>query len=179
MDDASLTSLFRQRVREWLGLRATDTEELWRYGLWRAEVKAAAADGSTVDVAPENPRLESVQGVPVRVGIPGAQAVVQAGAIVLLGWERGDPSRPYAVPSWEMGATVTKLVLNADTVILGGEAGATALALADSVRLELNAIAGALRTHKHAGVTTGTGVTGTSDSAYDASDVGATKVKGL
>jgi hypothetical protein len=77
---------------------------------YRAEVRVAAADGSTVDVQPEDGRIPSHQGVPIRVGIPGAVATVMPGAIVLLGWEKGDPSRIYAVPAWESGAKVTKLV---------------------------------------------------------------------
>ncbi len=98
-----------------------------RLAFYRAEVKACADDGSTVDVAPEDKRVDGHQGVPVRVGIPGAVMVVQPGAVVLLGWERGDPSRPYAVPAWEAGASVVKLILKADMVYLGDESGAEAL----------------------------------------------------
>jgi hypothetical protein len=59
--------------------------------------------------------------VPVRVGVPGLLAVVQQGAVVLLGWERGDPARPYCVPSWELGATVALVQLNSSLVLLGGD----------------------------------------------------------
>jgi hypothetical protein len=122
-------SRFKRAVRIVLNLPPTDdgTLRIDRLALYRAEVKVASNDGKTVDVAPEDKRVEPHQGVPLRTGIPGATAVVQPGAIVLLGWEAGDPSRPYAVPSWENGATVTKLVLKAQTVYLGDEAGAEPL----------------------------------------------------
>jgi hypothetical protein len=77
---------------------------------YRAQVLTASTDGATVDVKPEDARIPGHSNVPIRVGIPGAVAVVQPGAVVLLGWEKGDPSRVYAVPAWESGAKVTKLV---------------------------------------------------------------------
>jgi hypothetical protein len=112
-------------------VRSIVTPMIDRLALYRAEVKAASSDGKTLDVDPEDSRISGIQGVPIRVGIPGAVAVVQPGAVVLIGWERGDPSRPYAVPSWESGASVTKLVVNATELYLGTETGAKKLATED------------------------------------------------
>lgn len=168
---------FVAAVRKALGLRTADPDELWRHGLYRARVEACAADGSTVDVTPEDPRLPARKAVPVRVGVAGAQAVVSQGAVVLLGWEAGDPARCYAVPSWEAGATVTKLVLNASTVILGGETGAQFVALANKVGTELDSIATKLAAHKHIGVTVGAGTSGIWDQTYTAGSVAASNVK--
>jgi hypothetical protein len=151
--------------------------DLFRLGLYRAEVKAAASDGSTLDVAPEDQRLSLAQNVPMRVGIPGAVVVVKAGAVVLLGWEAGDPARPYCTPLWEAGAGVTKLVANADLVVLGAESGAQFIALANLVKSELQAIATALTSHTHSNVTTGSGTTGGSNSTYAANDVAAANAK--
>ena len=92
-------------------------------GLYRATVIACSADGSTYDVQPEDARIPAAKQVPVRVGIPGAVAVIQPSAVVLLGWEKGDPSKPYCVPSYEAGATVLTLTLNANMVNLGGTGG--------------------------------------------------------
>lgn len=139
---AGVIDTLRATVRGALGLPADPgaPPDLMRLGLYRARVDAVAADGSTLDVTPEDKRISAEKGVPVRVGIPGAVAVVQAGAVVLLGWERGDPGRPYCVPSWESGATVTKLVLKASTVYLGDEAGADSVALASKVATELGKV---------------------------------------
>ena len=41
-------------------------------------------------------------------------------SVVLIGWEAGDPSRPYAVPAWESGASVNRLTFNAGALELAG-----------------------------------------------------------
>lgn len=137
---AGVIDRFRATIRAALGLPTAPGEppDLMRLGLYRARVDVCAANGSTVDVTPEDSRISPEKGVPVRVGIPGAAAVVSAGAVVLLGWERGDPARPYAVPSWESGATVTKLVLAATLAHLGAEAGSQFIALSNKVDNELS-----------------------------------------
>lgn len=123
-----LTERFRRAVLAVLGLAPDATPpRIDRLALYRAEVRSASSDGKTVDVTPEDKRIEPHQAVPIRVGIPGATAVVQPGAIVLIGWEAGDPARVYAVPAWEVGATVTKLVVKANEVYLGDESGAEKL----------------------------------------------------
>jgi hypothetical protein len=99
-----------------------------RLALYRAEVKAASADGKTVDVLPESPLLKPMQRVPLRFA-PGCIAVAHPGAVVLIGWEAGDPSRVYAVPIFEDGASFAKLVLAPDALFLGGEPGAKAMGL--------------------------------------------------
>lgn len=113
---------FVRLIRRIVGLPEDEgtPPDLMRLGLYRARVDACASDGSTMDVTPEDKRISPEKSVPVRVGVPGSYAVVQTGATVLLGWERGDPARPYCVPSWESGATVTKLVINANDIELAG-----------------------------------------------------------
>lgn len=126
MDKGGLTEHFRRVVRACLGLSGEpgDPPQIDRLALYRAEVKAAASDGQHLDLQPSDPRVPGHQNVPVRMGLPGAVAVVQPGAVVLLGWEGGDPGRPYCVPSWESGAVVQKLVANAQQLFLGSESGA-------------------------------------------------------
>jgi hypothetical protein len=46
-----------------------------------------------------------------------------------VGWEEGNPTKPYAVPAYDLGATPTKRVINADALHLGGESGSKLLAL--------------------------------------------------
>ena len=91
---------------------------------YRAEVRVASSDGKTLDVKPENEDISStgMSQVPVRVGIPGLTAVVVPGttSVVLIGFEGGDPSRPYCMPAWEMGASVQKLAFDALAIELAG-----------------------------------------------------------
>jgi len=117
---------FREAIRVLLGLPADPGQppDLMRLGLYRARVDVCQSDGQHCDVTPDDKRLSAEKNVPVRVGIPGAQAAVAPGAVVLLGWERGDPARPFCVPSWESGATVLQLILNAVALYLGAQAGA-------------------------------------------------------
>lgn len=90
-----------------------------RLAFYRAEVKAAASDGSTVDVAPEDTRIAGHQKVKLLVGTPGNTSVAKTGAIVHLGWERGDPARPIAVPLWESGKKAAKIIFDGDDIWIG------------------------------------------------------------
>lgn len=69
-------------------------------GLYPARVVAQRADGA-LDLVPDSPRVAPCQGVPYRT-LRGLSVEVSAGARVLLGYEGGDPSRPYAL-TWEIG----------------------------------------------------------------------------
>jgi hypothetical protein len=75
--------------------------------LWPARVVAQRGDG-TLDLVPDSPRVAPCQGVPYRT-LRGLSVDVSAGARVLLGYEGGDPSQPYAL-AWELGdATVVRV----------------------------------------------------------------------
>lgn len=150
-----------------------------RLALYRAEVKACASDGSTVDVAPIDPRVPPMQGIPLRSPFPAAYVVATSYVpVCLVGWEGGDPSKPYALPHWTANGPASKVVIPVDgTMFLGAETGAQFVALANLVLSELQSIATALSSHTHTGVTVGLGVTGSSNSTYSASSVAAAKVK--
>jgi hypothetical protein len=107
---ADVVNKFRGVVRAALGLGGDpgSPPDLVRLGLYRARVDAAKSDGTTLDVTPEDKRISPAQGVPVRVGTPGSTPVVKPGAIVLLGWVGGDPSKPYCTPHWEMDASTVQ-----------------------------------------------------------------------
>jgi hypothetical protein len=72
--------------------------------LYPARVVAQRADG-TLDLVPDSPRVAPCQGVPYRT-LRGLSVDVSAGARVLLGYEAGDPARPYAL-AWELGDAST------------------------------------------------------------------------
>jgi hypothetical protein len=74
-------------------------------GMVPCSVQAQAADG-TLDLLPDDLGIRGpggLQGVKIRHGLPGCVVEVAVGARVLLGFEGGDPRRPYAA-LWEPGS---------------------------------------------------------------------------
>ncbi len=83
-----------------------------RLALYPSRVVSQSSSG-LLDLLPDDPRVPSCSGVPIRYGLPGVRATVPSGARVLLTYEAGDPAHPVAV-LWELGA-VTQLVVNGGT----------------------------------------------------------------
>lgn len=100
---------------------------------YSATVIRQAADG-TLDLMPEDLRLQSsgLQGVPIRHGLPGVTVEVPAGETVLLGFDAGDPAKPYAA-LWHEGQ-VTRVRIG----------GAEPVALASLVATELGVLKDAI-----------------------------------
>jgi hypothetical protein len=80
--------------------------------LWPARVVAQQGNGS-LDLVPDSPRVAPCQGVPYRT-LRGLSVDVAAGARVLLGYEGGDPSQPYAL-AWELGSATAVRVNGGST----------------------------------------------------------------
>jgi hypothetical protein len=120
-------------------------------GLYTAQVVRQAADG-TLDLLPDDDRLRAQgrQAIPIRHGLPGVTVEVPAGERVLLGFDAGDPSKPYAA-LWHEGQA-TKIVFGTMTI---EAAGNKALALAQETKAALDALQNAHDTHMHP--TAGTG----------------------
>lgn len=74
------------------------------HALYPCTVEAQAADG-TLDLTPDDEKIRGtgLQAVTIRHGLPGITVKVKAGARLLLGFEAGDPKRPFAA-LWEPGA---------------------------------------------------------------------------
>jgi hypothetical protein len=140
-----LTQKLRNIVRAIVGMPEDPGQppQYDRMAWYRATVTSCASDGSTCDVQPEDPRISGENGVKVLVGVPGLVGVVAPGAIVHLGWEKGDPSRPRVVPIWESGATVQQLILNAAALYLGGQSGADGVLTKKDLQSFLKAWSGA------------------------------------
>lgn len=104
----------RALVRRILGLPDNPGQppDLIRLGLYRARVDVCSSgeDGTTLDVTPEDSRISPEKGVPLRLPFPCVIAVA-TGAIVHIGWEKGDPGRPYCAPIFEDGATLVSLTI--------------------------------------------------------------------
>lgn len=113
---------FRALVRRIVGLPDDEGKppQIDRLAHYRARVDLCAADGSTLDITPEDPRISPEKNVRLLVGVPGQTAIIQPGAIVWLGWDAGNPARPHCLPCFE-SASVIKLVLNATQVLIGAD----------------------------------------------------------
>ena len=74
------------------------------HALYACTVESQAADGS-LDLTPDDEELRGtgMQAVPIRHGLPGVRVKVKRGARLLVGFEAGDPTRPFA-SLWEPGA---------------------------------------------------------------------------
>lgn len=83
------------------------------HAVYLAEVRGQN-DDLTVELRPESPRLGDFSRVPLR-GLPGVQVKVKKGARVLLGFENGDPARPYA--SAFSADSLQEIVVTAETKI--------------------------------------------------------------
>jgi hypothetical protein len=129
-----------ERIIRWV------TRDTLFLGLYTAEVVRQAADG-TLDLMPADDRLRSqgLQSVPIRHGLPGVTVEVPNGELVLLGFDAGDPSKPYAA-LWHEGQ-VTKVNIGGDSLV----------AMAELVSARLDAIQAAFDAHTHPYVDTPAG----------------------
>ena len=73
----------------------------------------AQQGNGSLDLVPDSPRVAPCQGVPYRT-LRGLSVDVAAGARVLLGYEGGDPSQPYAL-AWEIGSATSVRVNGGST----------------------------------------------------------------
>ena len=169
-----LASRFRALARASLDVAPGSAQPAINYlAHYPCRIVAISDDGMTVDVQPDDRTIAARKDVPVVVGVPGLSHFVESGAVARLGWDGGDPSRPRCYPEWD-SATVTRLVLSASTVYLGGYSGAQFLALANLVNAELTKIATAFSTF-----VPGTGGASFPDAYTVAGDVSAAQVKGI
>lgn len=90
--------------------------------------RVVSQSGSKVDVQLDTDRIPSPSNVPLRLGVPGATANlnVAGGVRVLVGWDGGDPQKPYAHLFDQSAATLelnlaatTKIVINSIDVACG------------------------------------------------------------
>lgn len=79
-----------------------------------AVVELQHAD-DTLDLTPDNAKLRGrgISNVPIRHGLPGVRVKVKQGSRCLLGYEGGDPDKPYA-SLWD-AASVEQILFNGGT----------------------------------------------------------------
>jgi len=66
------------------------------YALYPARIAAQSLDSLSVDLVPDDTRIPHVRNVPLRLGIPGTTCKVAIGSRVHLGFDAGNPLRPFA-----------------------------------------------------------------------------------
>ncbi len=84
------------------------------HALWPARVISQGTDG-TLEVFLDDESMPHEVGVPIRLGIPGTEVKVKPGSRVLIGYEQGNPSKPYA-SLWE-GTELDEITITATTKI--------------------------------------------------------------
>jgi hypothetical protein len=86
-----------------------ETRRVDLFALYPATVLSQDGAGGPLDLRPDSDALPPPQAVPLRV-VNGVKLTLPAGTRVLLGYEAGDPSKPYAV----LGpfADVTRFAVN-------------------------------------------------------------------
>jgi hypothetical protein len=81
-----------------------------------AVVKSQSADGTMVDITPNDTRLAGMSRVPLRHGLPGCAVQITPGATIRIGWDGGDPRKPF-VALWNGGESITALTIGSAPTI--------------------------------------------------------------
>lgn len=90
------------------GIVARATRRLDYLALYPGRVVEQAGEGGPLDIELDDTRFSLPRGIPY-LSLPGVELTVPVGSRVLVGFEAGDPSKPYAA-LWELGG-VTRLVI--------------------------------------------------------------------
>lgn len=85
--------------------------------MYRAKVLAQDDDSDLVDLRPDDPRIPDMRKVQLRHGIPGLRVSVAMGSYLLVGWDDGQPNKPFAA-LWNRDTAVNKVSLVADQISL-------------------------------------------------------------
>ena len=112
---------------------ARQTRRIDYFGLYPARV-VAQHDDDTVDLVVDAERIPNPQRVTIRHGLPGVTSVrVAAGARVRLGYDGGDPRRPYAA-LWDAGQA-EEIALNGGTYKAAREGHAVQVTIPSGAQL--------------------------------------------
>lgn len=111
------------------------TAKLDYFALYDAKVNAQSADGTTVDITPSDPRIPQLQRVPLVLGTPATVIKFAPGNFVRLGWNDGNPEKPYAclfqggetLTSYSVGSSPDNVITKTDfTALITALTNATA-----------------------------------------------------
>lgn len=120
------------------------------YALYTAKVVKQNTNG-TLELQPEDARFQALlpglTSVPIRYGIPGVKVEIPAGGRVAVGFEGGNPQFPVVV-FWD-NSLVTKLVMEADKIYLGGDTLTEPAAKGQTLETYLTGLKTAFDAHTH------------------------------
>lgn len=116
---------FAESIARWFGYKvAGPIDYLARYP---GKVVSQSGDLSTLDVLLDLDtdgnarRMPSPSNVSIRLGIPGVTVSLKNTARCMVGFEQGDPDRPY-IADWEQGGVVNYTFIGAsDYVAINGD----------------------------------------------------------
>lgn len=84
---------------------------------YEARVVAQSPVDDTLELFPVDVRIPPLSSVQLLVPAPGFRVLVAPGARVLLGWDGGDPSKPYAEAFGRTAGATTKLEVTATAIV--------------------------------------------------------------
>ena len=113
--------VFNDRLkRAFYALFKASVPRLDYFALYSAKVVTQGSAPNALDLQPDDSRIPPMGGVPIRHGLPGVSIHVTTGSTVLVGWENGDPSRPFCALWQGAEDTAARITVVAQTVELGG-----------------------------------------------------------
>lgn len=113
---------------------------------YEARVVRQSAVDDSLEVIPTDTRIPPLSDVPLRVPFPGARVLVTAGSKVLIGWDGGDATKPYAESFDRTAGGATRVDLKAPDVRLGDVGTAQPLAIAALVSANFATLVAAINT---------------------------------
>lgn len=113
--------LFSDRVkRAFFALFKASVPRLDYLAFYSAKV-VKQAGSNQFDLQPDDSRLPSMGSVPLRHGLPGVTIQLPGDSTVMVGWENGDPSRPFCALWQGAEGNVTRITVVAQNIELGGD----------------------------------------------------------
>jgi hypothetical protein len=108
---------FADIVRGLLGYRVAGPVDF--LALYPGKVVSQSADKTRVDVQLDRTEIPSPSNIPLRMGIPGTTVTLNLSQTVrvLVGWEGGDPAKPFAL-LFDTGIGTTRIDIDATTIDL-------------------------------------------------------------
>jgi hypothetical protein len=103
----------------WKNLQGIDPLIQYRC-LYRGKVIAQSGDLQKVSVRPFDDSVPDMADIPIRHGIPGAKVQVENGCTIQIGWDDGQPDKPFAA-LWSAEASAMRVIFVSPSLELGIE----------------------------------------------------------